>query len=429
MIKKLLLIGILLTGIVYGLGVIYSDHRFLPNTYVDGVRLDGQGLEKETTVTGKAPVLTIAQTGLNGETVKQTLDLADAGYTAVYKVKDLLAGQDHLMWFKSLFSKTELTGIEKDASYNTSRLLDKIGELYCFKAENSVEPVDAHIEIQDGVLTLVPEENNHAVDKDSAQNEIIDAIKAIIAGETAGEINLTDNYAEAKVKSADIEGIFAQMVQDLSRKITIKISNGNSVELEGKELKNLFTVENNELSVDPEKVDALVDKICDDNGVSNRDFILTSKLIRDLNDALAGKEDATISADWIETDTPSGITNRVEVSLLGQTLYYYENNKLVFTSPIVSAAPGVTPTGTFEVTKIDGESILSGPTWEERVEYWIGFDPTGVHKGFHDASWRDEFGGEIYKTDPSHGCVNMPTDMVARLWDLVKLGTPVIIYE
>ena len=219
------------------------------------------------------------------------------------------------------------------------------------------------------------------------------------------------------------------MVQELTKKVTITISDSKSEVLEDKDLKNLYIIENNELAVDQDKLDTLVNRIHDDNYVSNNEFINKSKLKNDLEEALTTSGDQTVSVDWIETDTPSYVNNRIEVSISKQTLYYYEDNELIFTSPIVSAAPGVTPLGTFEVTKIDGSSILSGPTWEERVEYWIGFDPTGVHKGFHDASWRDEFGGDIYLTDPSHGCVNMPTDMVARLWDLVHLGTPVIIYN
>lgn len=429
MIKKLILIGVLLLAVLYGAGVVYSDTHFLPNTYVDGVRLDGQGTEKETTVNGNAPVLTIVQNSTTGEQIKQPIDLADAGYNATYKVRDLLAGQNHLLWFKSLFSKTELTGVEKAAGYNTSRLLDKLNELYSFKEENIIEPVDAHVEIQDGVLVLVPEENNLMIDKEAAQKEITDAIAAIISGESVKEIDLTDNYAQATVKVADIESIFAQMVQELTKKVTITISDSKSEVLEDKDLKNLYIIENNELAVDQDKLDTLVNRIHDDNYVSNNEFINKSKLKNDLEKALTTSGDQTVSVDWIETDTPSYVNNRIEVSISKQTLYYYEDNELIFTSPIVSAAPGVTPLGTFEVTKIDGSSILSGPTWEERVEYWIGFDPTGVHKGFHDASWRDEFGGDIYLTDPSHGCVNMPTDMVARLWDLVHLGTPVIIYN
>ncbi len=49
--------------------------------------------------------------------------------------------------------------------------------------------------------------------------------------------------------------------------------------------------------------------------------------------------------------------------------------------------------------------------------------------GIHDANWRTSFGGDIYKTDGSHGCVNMPNLKAAELYKLVDLGTIVIIHE
>ena len=49
--------------------------------------------------------------------------------------------------------------------------------------------------------------------------------------------------------------------------------------------------------------------------------------------------------------------------------------------------------------------------------------------GFHDANWRGEFGGAIYKTNGSHGCVNLPPSKAAALYELVYKGMPVICYE
>ena len=37
-------------------------------------------------------------------------------------------------------------------------------------------------------------------------------------------------------------------------------------------------------------------------------------------------------------------------------------------------------------------------------------------------------GGDIYKTNGSHGCVNLPKDKAAEIYDLVEIGTPVVIY-
>ena len=48
--------------------------------------------------------------------------------------------------------------------------------------------------------------------------------------------------------------------------------------------------------------------------------------------------------------------------------------------------------------------------------------------GMHDASWRDEFGGDIYQNEGSHGCINLPTDKAEELYGYVEIGTPVVIY-
>ena len=49
----------------------------------------------------------------------------------------------------------------------------------------------------------------------------------------------------------------------------------------------------------------------------------------------------------------------------------------------------------------------------------------GHSYGIHDASWRSSFGGEIYKYNGSHGCINMPYYNVSKLYDMVQVGTPV----
>ena len=50
----------------------------------------------------------------------------------------------------------------------------------------------------------------------------------------------------------------------------------------------------------------------------------------------------------------------------------------------------------------------------------------------HDASWRNVYGGEEYKTNGSHGCINTPYDAVSKLYELLNAKqtdvTPVIIY-
>ena len=63
--------------------------------------------------------------------------------------------------------------------------------------------------------------------------------------------------------------------------------------------------------------------------------------------------------------------------------------------------------------------------YESPVSYWMPFNK-GI--GLHDASWRSEFGGSIYKTRGSHGCVNTPYSAMKTIYENVKIGYPVVVY-
>jgi lipoprotein-anchoring transpeptidase ErfK/SrfK len=59
------------------------------------------------------------------------------------------------------------------------------------------------------------------------------------------------------------------------------------------------------------------------------------------------------------------------------------------------------------------------------VDYFIQFS---YNVGIHDASWRSTFGGEIYKTSGSHGCINVPLKKAKKIFDNIEAGTPVVAY-
>ncbi|SFC80914.1 L,D-transpeptidase [Butyrivibrio sp. YAB3001] len=118
----------------------------------------------------------------------------------------------------------------------------------------------------------------------------------------------------------------------------------------------------------------------------------------------------------------------VDVDIANQQMTYYVLGEPVLSSAIVTgnASNGNdTPTGTFYInTKIPGKYLV-GPTWNVWVDRWMKF--TG-NVGLHDASWRSEFGGDIYKRNGSHGCVNLPSDVAKTLYDMVDIGTMVKVH-
>ena len=121
------------------------------------------------------------------------------------------------------------------------------------------------------------------------------------------------------------------------------------------------------------------------------------------------------------------VNARIDVYISEQKLYYYKNNKLVLVSDVVTGKKNGTPTGHYKVLRKRKDVYLKGDTFLDHVDYWIAF--IGGLYGIHDAQWRDEFGGNIYKKNGSHGCVNMPIDNMAKLYKQVEIGTAVNIYK
>ena len=64
-------------------------------------------------------------------------------------------------------------------------------------------------------------------------------------------------------------------------------------------------------------------------------------------------------------------------------------------------------------------ATLRGEDYETFVNYWMPFDG-GI--GMHDATWRSKFGGDIYKTKGSHGCINLPLSVAKKIYEYVQPG-------
>ena len=139
----------------------------------------------------------------------------------------------------------------------------------------------------------------------------------------------------------------------------------------------------------------------------------------------------------------------IDVNLTTQYARLYdENGNVLWRSPIVSGDASWghnTPTGEFEInsmqTNVALKGLNNGATPNEKgeyeesdyytsfVRYWMCF--LGNEYGLHDADWRweEEFGGETYLWNGSHGCVNLPVSKAEELYNLVHVGDKVIIHD
>lgn len=123
----------------------------------------------------------------------------------------------------------------------------------------------------------------------------------------------------------------------------------------------------------------------------------------------------------------------VEVNLTTQHLWFYINGMLIVESDLVSgnvAKNTQTQTGVFPLAYKESPAVLTGNNaengWSTDVTYWMPFFDG---QGLHDATWRQSFGGNIYQTGGSHGCVNLPFDTAKKIYDNIDSGVAIILYQ
>lgn len=151
-----------------------------------------------------------------------------------------------------------------------------------------------------------------------------------------------------------------------------------------------------------------------------------------LRDAfLAGKkevhEPAYTQKAWRQGKDDIGSTY-VEVDMGEQMMYYYVDGVQKLSTPVVTGNTSRrmgTPSGVNYVYLKQKNRVLRGPGYASPVDFWM---PVKGGIGIHDASWRSKYGGTIYQTNGSHGCINTPRDVMVELYDSVEVGTPVVMF-
>ena len=118
-----------------------------------------------------------------------------------------------------------------------------------------------------------------------------------------------------------------------------------------------------------------------------------------------------------------------EVDISMQKVYCYYQGKLVLIADCVTGIPtyGTTKGTNKGYTEINGKAYDTKLMGDAPADIFISFNPDG--EGFHDARWRSQFGGEIYLTNGSHGCVNMRLEDVKVLDKFLKAGDRVLVHK
>ncbi|TWE05146.1 putative peptidoglycan binding protein [Neobacillus bataviensis] len=123
-----------------------------------------------------------------------------------------------------------------------------------------------------------------------------------------------------------------------------------------------------------------------------------------------------------------------EVSIAEQRIWIYKNGKLAVTTSVVTGTHSTnhdTSPGVWYILYKQTPAVLTGRengkiTYQVDVNYWAPFTNDG--QGFHDASWRGNWGSKAYLTAGSHGCVNTPPSIMRTVYNNLSTYEPVVVY-
>lgn len=156
---------------------------------------------------------------------------------------------------------------------------------------------------------------------------------------------------------------------------------------------------------------------------------MSEDILTHFYDVKSEEKEAIFSQKAISFGESDFTNSYVEVSIPEQRVWMYVNGECIVNTPVVTGNISKghnTREGVFSLTYKTRNATLRGADYASFVYYWMPFDG-GI--GLHDATWRSSFGGKIYKTNGSHGCVNMPLEAAKTVYNNLESDMPIIVWD
>ncbi len=450
---------LLAAGGLFAAGAVYYVHEgeqyktvFFPNTYVNGIDVSNMTVDEvKELVASRIGDYTLTITGRGGE--REIITGDQVGYRYVFdgSLEKYLSGQDPMDWWNHRKKTTEYQ-IDTLITIDEEMLAARVEELSFLDEEKFVEPQDARLtEFVPGQgVSIIPEQLGSALDCDAVREAVTEAVLAL---RTELSLEDLDVYRKPAVTSDDpqlkAEAEAINRFLDLS--VTYQFGDVTQV-LDSATILSWITFgDDGQVTLDQEQVAAYVAALAtlyDTAGKSKTLKTSYGDVVTVPGGTYGWRIDQAAETESLcgiilsgESQTREPIYRQraashgendygntyVEINLSAQRLFFYKDGKLYVETDLVSGnhAKGYdTPAGAYFINYKQKDAVLRGERrsngsyeYESPVSFWMPFNG-GI--GLHDASWRASFGGKIYLTNGSHGCVNLPYSAAKTIFEQIS---------
>ena len=464
--KKVLLIiaGVLFVLMIgaYTANVLHFRTHFYSGTMINGMdstEMTADEVKEQLAEETQNYVLTLVK--MDGTTETISASQIGLAFEDNQEVDEHLQEQNSWLWIIEMFRDKEHE-LQIAVSYDETMLEAAIDGLAWMQEGNYTAPQDATIGDTENGYTIVPEVEGNQLDRST----LLEAVKqAVSSGET--ELNLSDSGCYLKPSVYQDDEALNTRVNNLNQlvaaNLTMDFGSGRTETVNGALLKTWVTQdESGNDIIDSSKITEYVSSLADKyNTVGNHTFRTTggstvtlnagdygwvmdeATTAQNLSDAIAagtqGAFEVTYTNSARSRETNDIGNSYVEISIDQQTMWCYVDGQLLVETPVVTGCvQNGTETPRGGVWKVKGKRTdytmrgainpdTGEPSYLQFVNYWIPYSED-MTIGLHDLTSRSAFGGNIYITNGSHGCVNTPLDAVRQIFEVVSYGFPVIVY-
>jgi len=466
LIAVLVFLLLLIAG--YGSAGFYFSTHFLPGTTLNNVDVSLQSVNDAKELI-RSDVENYKLTLIEQDNKSETIKGRDIGFEAIIsdRFDQLVNFSSGMAWVFELFENNDHILDEDTLSYKYDNdLLDsEIDKLDCVSPDYPVEAKDAELVLIDGAFTIVPEQEGNVADRAKLGDEIRTALESQIDSIDLHECEL---YSQPKVYANDADLAARKSACDEIVNMTIRLSFGTSQEVADVDtISKWIDVKSQgdgtyKLAPNEKAITEYVKYLADTyNTFSSPKLFVTHDgvsieiptsyygwllddeyAVEELKKILEAKKSVEIDLTdrseesdkwWMRVAVAYDINKYygntyAEVSIDQQHMWMYVDGEVMLETDVVTGNPSYgndTPKGAFRLIYQERNATLKGPGYSTQVAYWMVF---ADDVGFHDATWQPYFGGDLYKWNGSHGCVNMPIDKAGELYELVFPGMPVFVY-
>ena len=451
-------------GIVGGLLVIYLGisaffiSHFYFNTMINGRDFSGKTVsDVEDYLKQQVSGYSLTVREQNNET--DVISGADISLTYVENddIRNALDSQNPLLWPSALFSQSS-TDVTVEVGYDEAALTEKIQSLKAVTKEQT-QPTSAYPKYDGNSFVIQPETYGTAVDLEV----LTEKVKQYIT-EFKTELRLMDESCYIMPtytkNSAEVQEACDTMNRYCQASITYTMD--KDVVVDKTLISTWLTCSDDmQVSVDYDSVRAWmrefgktydtvgttrtittpIGKTAQVSGGTYGWSVNEDQETQDLINSIQNAEVVEREPAYKQTAASRGAQDwgntYLEVDMSAQHMWYIVNGSVVLETDVVTGRPTPdreTPQGVYSVVEKMRNKVLRGsidpatgkPEYETPVSYWMRITWTGI--GFHDATWQAKFGGDWYQNHGSHGCINMPLDKAAQLYDMLEMHTPAIVH-